>query len=199
MMRARLFGIAALLVSGSLLATTGCLGGGAQTRFYVLAPLAGPVATAADSRSVTIGVGPVRLPGYVDRAPLVTRRGAEEIDVADLDRWGEPLADGVPRIIADNLAALMPAARIALFPWSGSRAPQYQVVVEVARFDGPLGGALVLDARWRVIGSDRRDPSEHRFSVAEPTGAPTYPALVAAMSRALDGLSREIAGVLKTL
>ena len=95
-MRARLVGIAALLMSGSLLATTGCLGGGAQTRFYVLAPLAGAVATAADSRPVTIGVGPVRLPGYIDRAPLVTRRGAEEIDVADLDRWGEPLADGVP-------------------------------------------------------------------------------------------------------
>ena len=36
------------------------------------------------------------------------------------------------------------------------------------------------------------------FTVAEP-GAPTYSALVAAMSRALDGLSREIAGVLKTL
>jgi uncharacterized lipoprotein YmbA len=72
-------------------------------------------------------------------------------------------------------------------------------VIEVARFDGPLGGASVLDARWRVIGPDRRDPSEHRFSVAEPTGAPTYPAVVAAMSRALDGLSREIAGVLKTL
>jgi uncharacterized lipoprotein YmbA len=123
MMRARLLGIAALLVSGSLLTITGCFGGGAQTRFYVLAPLAGPVATAANGRSVTIGVGPVRLPGYVDRGPLVTRRGAEEIDVADLDRWGEPLADGVPRIIADTLATLMPAARIALFPWSGSRAP----------------------------------------------------------------------------
>ena len=163
-MRARRLGIAALLVSGSLLATTGCLGGGAQTRFYVLAPLAGPVATAADSRPVTIGVGPVRLPGYIDRAPLVTRRGAEEIDVADLDRWGEPLADGVPRTIADNLAALMPADRIALFPWSGSRAPQYQVVIEVARFDGPLGGALVLDARWRIIGPDRRDLGERRFT-----------------------------------
>lgn len=198
-MRARLLGMAALLMCGSLLATTGCLGGGAQTRFYVLAPLTGPVATAADTRAVTIGVGPVRLPGYIDRAPLVTRRGAEEVDFADLDRWGEPLADGVPRTIAENLAALMPADRIALFPWSGSRAIQYQVVIDVARFDGPLGGAVVLDARWRIIGPDRRDLGERRFTVGEPTGAPTYPALVAAMSRALGGLSREIAGVLKTL
>ena len=96
-------------------------------------------------------------------------------------------------------AALLPADRIALFPWSGSRAPQYQVVIEVARFDGPLGGALVLDARWRIIGPDRRDLGERRFTLTEPTAAPTYPALVAAMSRALDSLSREIAGALKAL
>ena len=199
MTRAGLVGVAALLVSGFALAATGCLGRGAPPRFYVLAPLSAPVATAADSRPVTIGVGPVRLPGYIDRAPIVTRRGAEEIDVAELERWGEPLAEGVPRTIADNLAALMPAERIALFPWSGSRAIQYQVVIEVTRFDGPLGGVVVLDARWRIIGPGRRDLDERRFTVGEPTAAPTYPALVAAMSRVLGGLSREIAAILKAL
>ena len=126
MMRARPAWMAAFCLCAALLAAAGC-GRSAPFRFYVLAPIATPATAPADGRPVTIGVGPVRLPGYVDRSQIVTRRAAEEIDLAEFDRWGEALADSVPRIIADNLALLLPRERIALFPWLGSRSVQYQV------------------------------------------------------------------------
>ena len=190
-------GVLAICALGAL---GGCARDAAPVRFYLLAAVAPPAASAArDDRPGTIGVGPVRLPSYLDRLDIVTRRGAEEIDLDDQHRWGEPLADCVPRTIADNLTALMPSERIALFPWVPTRSIQYQVVVDVARFDGPLAGPVVLDARWRVIGADRRDVVDRRFTISEPTGAATYPAMVAAMSRALGGLSREIATALRGL
>jgi hypothetical protein len=188
---------AALGVALLVLFAAGCGGRAAPFRYYVLAPLAGPAQTGADSRPVSIGVGPVRLPGYLDRPQIVTRRGAEEIDLAELDRWGEALADGVPRTIADTIGALMPNERIAFFPWTGT--VQYQVLIDVNRFDGPLGGDVVLDARWRIVGPDRKDLVERRFAVREASGAATYPALVAAMSRALGALSREITAGLRTV
>lgn len=183
----------AMVVLGAAMLASGCGGRGAETRFYVLAPVPGATAPIADGRPMTIGIGPVRLPGYVDRGPIVTRRGAEQIDLGELDRWGEPLADAVPRILTENLATLMPAERFAQFPWMGSRPIQYQVVIDVTRFDGPLGGAVVLESRWRIIGPERKDLGERRFATSEPAGAATYSAQVAAMSRALGALSRDIA------
>ncbi len=191
MRRARAWTRTAVL-AGLVLAA--CGGQVPTFKYYVLTPLSGPAAPAADSGAVSIGVGPVRLPGYLDRPQIVTRRGADEIDLGDLDRWGEALADGMPRTIADSIGALLPSARIALFPWAGT--VQYQVLIDVNRFDGPLGGDLVLDARWRIIGPDRKDVVERRFATREPVGAATYAAQVAAMSKALGALSREITGAL---
>jgi uncharacterized lipoprotein YmbA len=182
------------ILAGLVLALAACGSQAPRFKYYVLTPLSGSVAAAPEARAVSVGVGPVRLPGYLDRPQIVTRRGSDEIDLGDLDRWGEALADGVPRAIAGSIGALLPSARIALFPWAGT--VQYQVMIDVNRFDGALGGEVVLDARWRIVGPDRKDVVDRRFAAREPVGAATYAAQVAAMSRALEALSREIAGAL---
>ena len=182
------------LLAGLVLALAACGGKAPTFKYYVLAPVSDPAAPAASTGRVSVGIGPVRLPGYLDRPQIVTRRGADELAFGDLDRWGEALADGVPRTVADSIGALLPSARVALFPWAGP--VQYQVLIDVNRFDGPLGGDLVLDARWRIVGPDRKDVADRRFTVREPVGEATYGAQVAAMSKALGALSREIAAAL---
>ena len=188
-------------VVGAMLAQ-GC--GGERTassRFYILTPLPPPAATGAGAGGdpITIGVGPVRLPAYLDRAQIVTRRGADEIDVAEFDRWGEPLSDGVPRTIANDLAALRPADNVALFPWPAGRPVRYHVLVDVSRFEGAPGGDVVLDARWRIMGDDRKELVARRSVVTEAVGGSGYPAIAAAMSRALATLSRQIAAAVGSL
>jgi uncharacterized lipoprotein YmbA len=193
---------AILALSALVLGLVGCAERTAPSRFFVLAPVAGPVAApaqpGAEERPPSIGVGPVRLPAYVDRPQIVTRKSSDEIDLSEFNRWAEPLADSVPRTIAENLTALLPNDRIALFPWTGARALSHQVVIDVARFDGALGGTVSLDARWRILGPDRKDVRDGRFAANEPTAGPDYAALVAAMSRSLGALSREIAAALRT-
>jgi uncharacterized lipoprotein YmbA len=144
-------------------------------------------------------VGPVRLPGLLDQPQIVTRPGADEIDRAEFHRWAEPLADSVPRVLAENLAALRKAERVTLFAWDSAQAVQRQVVVDVMRFDGALGGDVVLDARWRILATDGKELAANRSLLTQPTGGTGYPAVVAAMSRALAALSREIAATLETL
>jgi uncharacterized lipoprotein YmbA len=192
---------AVLAVSTVLLATGGCAQRATPSRFYVLAPVSAPASAppAAGVPSPSVGVGPVRIPAYVDRPQIVTRKSSDEIDLAEFDRWAEPLADSVPRTIAGNLAALLPNDRVALFPWAGSRPVRYQVVIDVARFDGALGGAVSLDATWRVLGPDRKDVRDGRFAASEPTAGSDFAALVAAMSRSLGALSREIAAAIRAL
>jgi uncharacterized lipoprotein YmbA len=169
----------------------------APERFYVLTDVPrAPVPPSEPARGA-VGVGPVSLPGYLDRIPIVTRRGAQ-LDVAELDRWGEPLSEGVPRTFAAYLSSLLQTDRVVVFPWPAGTAIERQVVVDVTRFDGVLGGDVLLEARWRVLGQDRKEIARRSSTVREATGESGYLALVSAMNRALGVLSREIADAVKT-
>jgi len=187
----------ALLFVTALLGA-GCLGGGsAPTRFYVLAPGEIPPVPAAGTTSV--GVGPVSVPGYLDRPQIVTRPAADKIDLGEFDQWGEPLRAGIPRVLAEDLARQMPSARISVFPWRSLESVRYQVVVDVTRLDGPAGGDLVLEARWHILDAAGKEVALKTTRLTEPTGGAGYSATVSAMSRVLAALSRDIAQALAAL
>lgn len=193
----------ALLLGAILVWGGGCLGGAsAPTRFYTLVPVAVPPTEASPitgDRGPAIGVGPVTLPGYLDRREIVTRRGRDEIELGEFDRWSEQLKDGATRVLGEDLAILLRTDRVALPSGRGSLPVQYQVIVEVARFEGVAGADVTLEARWRILGGDGKELALRRSTVTEVVGAPGYGALVAAMSRALGALGRDIATAIRDL
>jgi uncharacterized lipoprotein YmbA len=179
----------------------GCVGRSDPARFHVLAGVPHSSATTPSAErgpGPEIGVGPVTLPRYLERANIVTRRGTE-LEVAEFDRWGEPLSESVPRAIAANLATLLRTERVVVFPWPNATTIERQAVIDVIRFDGQLGGDVVLEARWRILGLQKKELVLRYSLLTEATGESGYPALVAAMSRSLAALSREIADAVKAL
>jgi len=192
--RIGLVGLAATLVW-----LGGCLGGtSASPSYYTLTPVEAPAPAPAQA-DLVLGVGPVTLPAYLDRPQLVTRAGQDALNLAEFDRWAEPLKEGVPRVLGDNLAALLGTNRVAAFPWGRSHPVQYQIAVDVTRFEGVAGGDVVLGARWRVLGSDGAELLVKQTTITEATGAAGSDALVAAMNRALGALSRDLAAALREL
>jgi uncharacterized protein len=194
--RASPFGALFVLVV-AVASSGGCVGRSTPARYYVLAGVQRE-ATPAPPPGPDLGIGPVTLPRYLERTNIVTRRGTE-LEIAEFERWGELLSESVPRAIGANLATLLGTEHIAVFPWSGVANIEHQIVIDVIRFDGQLGGDVVLEARWRVLGRDRKELTLRYSALVEATGEAGYPALVAAMSRSLTLLSRQIADVVKTL
>src|SRR5262249_25192897 len=137
------------VVLGIAVLAAGCLGGSAPTRFYVLAPWRG--APVPGGRPPPAGVAPVTRASYLDRPQTAPRPASDKIDLGEFDQWGEPLRDGITRVLAEDLARQLPKAKISTFPWRGLEAVRYQVVVDVTRFDGPAAGETALEARWRVL------------------------------------------------
>ncbi|MGI9336509.1 MAG: PqiC family protein [Gammaproteobacteria bacterium] len=193
-------------VSTALLAASLVLGGCATskpTTFYLLQPIATIPATAtpvSTSTPVALGVGPIELPHYTDRPEIVTRGDGNQLDVAEFSQWGEPLDDNVTRVLAENLSMLLPTQRAEVFPWKRAAQIDYQVTVEVSRFDGTLGGDAVLAARWQV--RDDRTGKEvvarkSRFTF--PSVTADHAGVVAAMNRTLDALSTDIDKALESL
>ena len=148
-----------------------------------------------------IGVGPVIIPGYLDRIQIVTRSGPDHVELSMFHRWAEPLEDGIARLLADEIGARVPTERVVMFPWRGvvARAIQYQVVVAVLRFDGSLDGDVTLDTRWRILGRNGDELAFSRSTITEPAVGPAYDSMVAAMSRTLVALGQEIAAAIRAL
>jgi uncharacterized lipoprotein YmbA len=158
------------------------------------------VETKAGASGPAIGVGPIKLPEHLDRPQIVTRTSRNALQLAEFDRWAGSLKGDFSRVLAENLSILLFTDRVSLYPWRRSVPIEYQVVVDVTRFDGELGGNAWLIARWTVFrGRDKEALFMEKSGISEPSGAGGYEAMIAAQSRALAHLSREIAQAIKTI
>lgn len=180
------------LLLAALAAAAGCAKG-PPPDFYVLHAQANP-SLAGVERGVAVGVGPVELPAHLNRSQIVTRASDYELELSESHQWAEPLKDSVSQVIAVNLSNMLESNRVYVIPRRQRVSLDFQVAIDVARLDGRLGESAVLGARWILYGKSTQEPLLSRVTIVdEPTENASYDALVAAASRTLEVLSREIA------
>jgi len=155
-----------------------------------------PSSTSSTRQAITVTVGPVHIPDYLERPQIVTRAGDNELKLSEFHRWAGSLETDVTRILVEDLSGGLPAGQFSVTRWVSyleSRQPaSCRVEVFVDRFDGTLGDSVLLKARWVVFG-DRSGVLLRRESLTEePMDGSRYEALAAAMSRALGRLSRDL-------
>jgi len=181
---------AVLLTLSSL---TGCASSPSETYYTLSAGAAVNGTTASSSEpAYSIAVGPITLPEVVDRPQLVLRAGPNEVVIVELHRWAGPLRSEIPRIIADNLAAYLNVKRVAAYPQSAGDNADYRVLVDIQRFDSTMGESVTIDALWTVKRVSDGIFRTGRSTARESSSGGTYEGLVAAHSRALATISREI-------
>jgi uncharacterized protein len=198
-MRASNPGLAAVgLLAAAVIA--GC-SSAPPTRFYLLAPLPASERPreVGPGPAPVVGLRPVLLPEQLDRPQIVTRVGATQLQLAEFDQWAAPLRDNFPRVLAENLAILIPAERVLLFSWSRETPIDYEVTVAVTSFEGTLGGDCSLVADWTVARRGGKEGSTAgRSSHTERAGG-SYAEMVAAQSRLVGALGRDIATALNAI
>ena len=183
--------LAALLAAVAL---AGC-GSSPKTNFYTLYPAAA-TAQAQPKVSYSVALGAVVVPEGIDRPQLVLRSGANQVTIAEFERWAGPLKDEIARAIAGNLTQLLGGASVFTYPQSASVNAGVKVMIDVQRFDSALGDAATIDVLWQVRPA-RGQPKSGRSSVREAADGPGYGALVAAHTQALAAVSRDIAAAIR--
>ncbi len=170
-------------------------------KFYQLNPVQNTTSVtddvSPDQRQV-IAIGPVRIPDYLDRPQIVTRSGTNELKLSEFDRWAGSLESDVNRVLVEDISSLLPADHFSVVRWtpySENQVPgSYRVEVLVDRFEGKLGDSALLKAEWGVFAKDRSLLLKKESRISEQINGSSYDALVAAMSSALEKLSRDISG-----
>jgi uncharacterized lipoprotein YmbA len=179
----------------------GCRSATTPVEFYTLSPITavGEADKAAGvGDNIAVGIGPLQMPKINDRPQIVTRIGPNQIYVDEFHRWAGSVYEDFLRVVTMNLATLLQSNLVAAYPWEEYFDPVYRIYMDVQQFDGRLGQYVQLDITWTITGREAREIFLVRKSlIREPVRGEDYDALVAAKSRILATLSRQIARGIK--
>jgi uncharacterized lipoprotein YmbA len=167
---------------------------------FALSSLPSTGADTDHSGQISLGIGPVRFPGYLDRQEIVIRAAQNRFDLFEYDRWAEPLDENFTRVLTQNLSVLLRTDQIVAYPWPIDKKPHYRVAIQVLRFEANSAREAELSVRWAVIdetGKEAPDLKESRLT--RPAKEKSIDAAVAALSETVADLSREIARTVITI
>ncbi|MDJ0942529.1 MAG: PqiC family protein [Kiloniellales bacterium] len=163
------------------------------SRFYLLSSL--PPAEAGESaKPLSVGVGPISMPEYLNRPQIVTRDSSTKLALAEFDRWGEPLDELFSQAMAANLSALLKTERVYRLPRRRTASLDYQVEIDIFRFDAEATGLVQLTARWSLYGKGGKKLLKTGTANLTEQAGPTPEDLAEGMSRVVERFSRNIAG-----
>ena len=192
-----------LLALATGLSLTGCFGflkpAKSTARHFVLTSLPAAEPAAAPRGAVAVGMGPVKLAAYLFNTSLAVRNGTNEIVYLPSALWAERLDTGLQRVLAADLATLLPTDQIRLSAWQ-SVDVSVEVYIAIDRFDVDARGQGVLVAWWRILSpggektlkaGESRQTRQGPLPEANPSGA------VATLSELAADLSRQLAQAVK--
>jgi len=168
-------------------------------RYFTLSPIDAEFQQDPDD-AVMLGLGPFRMPDYLDRSQIVTRGANSEMQVDEFSRWSEPLATSLLRIVSTDVDNLLPGVVVVVFPYESFVRDQvkYRLVGDINRFEADHLGQIVLEVQWGVADADGgvAVPVRRNRYQAQATTPDDPSAVAAAMNDALAQFSRDIASKL---
>lgn len=160
---------------------------------------AAPVAVVPVPSTQVVQLLAVSLPELLERDALLVPQGQTGLEALSSHRWAEPLRDAVPRVMRQDLAALIGEARVWVAPVPPGVVVTRRLRVEILALQARADrSGVMLEARWTL--SDAAGNTPPRVELTRIEAAATGPepdALVAAHRLALWKLAEQLAAALR--
>ena len=183
------------LATLALLMISAC-GSSPPARYFALNPIDAEYHQDPDD-AVILGLGPLRIPDYLNRSQIVTRDVEAEMQVDEFSRWTEPLSIAIPRIVATDIDNLLDQIVVIMYPYDVQVRSyvSYRLIGDVNRFDADQSGLTFLDVQWGIVDADGKMvvPVRRNRYQAQATPGDDLNNVVSAMNDALSQFSRDVA------
>lgn len=146
---------------------------------------------------ISFYVNQVQLPRYLQDNRLVFRPKEESIEFRENKRWGEPLEEGIARVLGSNLGIKMEVLRFSVFPNRKKNGCDWEISFSVERFEKINGEQIRLKGIFEII-SKEDEVENHAFDSLFPIRGMDEISEVRAMSTALDDLASIVAAKLES-
>ncbi|MDG1131791.1 MAG: PqiC family protein [Opitutales bacterium] len=90
----------------------------------------------------------IELPEYLKDSRLVVRPTSHTIKFREVDRWGEPLEDGIARVLAMNLQDQFNDSRYSVFPNRRKDGLRWDLAVSFSSFERIVNDRVSVAAKW---------------------------------------------------
>jgi uncharacterized lipoprotein YmbA len=177
---------------------TGCASSITPIAYYGLHAV-DPAVDHPPASQLTIGIGPVRLPDYLDRSAIVTRLSPNRLQINENHRWAGSLQSEILRVLAINLKRETGARQVATFPWSGNLDPDIRFRISIHAFEGQPASKAKLKATWTMT----RNAHNHKAvlynsDIAKHVDGKDLEAVTETMGDLLAEMSNEMASAILT-
>lgn len=127
----------------------GC-GKSKQSQFYVLNPICSAKST-VQYTGLKIGIDSIAIPAYLSKNQIPLFYTANQATLYETHEWAEDLEKNTKRVIATNLAILLPGAVVENAPWDSKFKPDYTVQVNISQWSVAVGGQSQLQASYVIF------------------------------------------------
>jgi len=183
------------------LLSSGCIRDSRPVKFYMLNADSGitdTVKVAAASQGPVIGLGPIRIPDYLNRLEMIVAVSDNQYRLFEDHRWAERLDQNISLALFKALPRQLDTVRIVRFPWPQRQVLDYQVGIDILEFNVDANGQSRLIAQWFIKRKDKPTidrRSDYRF----PASITDHAVMVNAQSQCLTKLGEEISATLQQL
>ena len=183
------------------LLASGCMRNSGPVQFYMLnadSGVADTVRVSAAGQGPVIGLGPIRIPEYLNRPQMIVAVADNQYRLFEDHRWAERLDQNISLALFKALPRQLGTDRIVRFPWSQRQVVDYQVGIDILEFNVNASGQSRLIAQWFIKRKDL--PTIDKRSIYQfPASTTDQAVMVKAQSQCLTKLSLEIAETLRRL
>ena len=194
---------ALFLVTGLMLVffLSACVRSNKPVQFYRLnagVAMLDAIQIPESSNQAVIGLGPIRIPDYLNRPQMVMAISENQYQLSEEHRWAERLDQNISLALTKFLPSQLGSSRIVRYPWAQRQAIDYQVSIDIIEFHIDALGQSRLTALWLIKRKDQPDLSR-RFTYQVSASTTDYEVMVNAQSACLTKLGQDIADTLKQL
>lgn len=145
-----------------------------------------------------IGLGPIRLPEYLDRFQMVVAVSENKYKLLDGHRWAEKLDQNISLALFKTLPAQLDTDRMIRYPWPQRPGVDFQIKIDILELNIDEKGQSQLIAQWSIKSKDETILNK-RSSFTAQASTTDIDKMVQAQSECLTKLGREIVSSLKPL
>jgi len=193
--------VKAIVVSLSLPLILAACGTTPNSKYYLLSA---EVTEFPTKPSPSLGVGPIKIPEYLNRNSLIYKREGNRLHIAHFERWAEPLDYSIERVVRLNLASILDTGNVQGYPWSNNERPDYAVAITVINLDvNDEQARLIVEWQIRRPAADETlirkiNALQTKIPKGPVTAAEVAPAYINLFLQLSEIIAGEISNHLKT-
>ena len=148
---------------------------------------------------ISFYVRQVELASYLEGSGLVSRTESSKVQFSNLHRWGEPLDEGVARVVAKNLSIVLGTLNYSAYPNRKKPLCDLEIGLYLERFEKVSVATVKLVGTWQLFRNNRQihiEALSEIIKIPSSESGQDETSQVTALSQALSKVSELIASSL---